>query len=153
MQVLKESLRLYPPVPGTVRWTEKENVIEGVRIPANTTVIVSLAATSPFSSFYQLKWIHMQHVCVSEARVLSDYSSWPHWSCGQNRGMNWEPGSVLPEECTFWGCFCICDGKEAFSVSFCWLTQINSFLAVQHLYHGADGKVLWGSTHFQSRPI
>ncbi|XP_040414568.1 cholesterol 24-hydroxylase [Cygnus olor] len=40
-QVLKESLRLYPPVPGTVRWTEKENVIEGVRIPANTTVIFS----------------------------------------------------------------------------------------------------------------
>lgn len=78
MQVLKESLRLYPPVPGTVRWTEKENVIEGVRIPANTTVIVSLAATSPFSSFYLLQWIHMQHVCVSEAKVLPDYSSWPH---------------------------------------------------------------------------
>ncbi|XP_067411168.1 cholesterol 24-hydroxylase isoform X2 [Emydura macquarii macquarii] len=40
-QVLKESLRLYPPVPGTIRWTGKENVIEGVRIPANTTLIFS----------------------------------------------------------------------------------------------------------------
>uniref|UniRef100_A0A8C2SQN8 Cholesterol 24-hydroxylase n=1 Tax=Coturnix japonica TaxID=93934 RepID=A0A8C2SQN8_COTJA len=40
-QVLKESMRLYPPVPGTVRWTGKETVIEGVRIPANTTLIFS----------------------------------------------------------------------------------------------------------------
>nr|XP_016851458.1 PREDICTED: cholesterol 24-hydroxylase isoform X2 [Anolis carolinensis] len=40
-QVLKEVLRLYPPVPGTVRWTGKENVIEGVRIPPNTTLIFS----------------------------------------------------------------------------------------------------------------
>uniref|UniRef100_A0A8B9Q663 Cholesterol 24-hydroxylase n=1 Tax=Apteryx owenii TaxID=8824 RepID=A0A8B9Q663_APTOW len=40
-QVLKESLRLYPPVPGTVRWTKTENVIEGIRIPAKTTLIFS----------------------------------------------------------------------------------------------------------------
>uniref|UniRef100_A0ABM5FBG7 Cholesterol 24-hydroxylase-like n=1 Tax=Pogona vitticeps TaxID=103695 RepID=A0ABM5FBG7_9SAUR len=40
-QVLKEVLRLYPPAPGTVRWTGKENVIEGVKIPANTTLIFS----------------------------------------------------------------------------------------------------------------
>ncbi|XP_021258166.1 cholesterol 24-hydroxylase isoform X2 [Numida meleagris] len=40
-QVLKESMRLYPPVPGTVRWTGKETVIEGVRIPANTTLLFS----------------------------------------------------------------------------------------------------------------
>ncbi|NXO58821.1 CP46A hydroxylase, partial [Aramus guarauna] len=40
-QVLKESLRLYPPVPGTVRWMEKEHVINGVRIPANTALIFS----------------------------------------------------------------------------------------------------------------
>ncbi|KAL8168965.1 UNVERIFIED_CONTAM: hypothetical protein K2H54_027185 [Gekko kuhli] len=38
-QVLKEVLRLYPPVPGTVRWTGKEGVVEGVKIPANTTVV------------------------------------------------------------------------------------------------------------------
>ncbi|XP_074885960.1 cholesterol 24-hydroxylase isoform X2 [Buteo buteo] len=40
-QVLKESLRLYPPVPGTVRRMEKEHVISGVRIPANTTLVFS----------------------------------------------------------------------------------------------------------------
>lgn len=40
-QVLKESLRLYPPVSGTLRRLEKEHVINGIRIPANTTVFVS----------------------------------------------------------------------------------------------------------------
>ncbi|XP_062433098.1 cholesterol 24-hydroxylase isoform X2 [Rhea pennata] len=38
-QVLKESLRLYPPAAGTVRWTGIENVIDGIRIPANTTLM------------------------------------------------------------------------------------------------------------------
>lgn len=41
MQVLKESLRLYPPIPGTLRWIDKEHVIDGIRIPAKTTLIVS----------------------------------------------------------------------------------------------------------------
>ncbi|KAJ7345172.1 hypothetical protein JRQ81_001122 [Phrynocephalus forsythii] len=40
-QVFKEILRLYPPAPGTMRWTGEENVIEGVQIPANTTLIFS----------------------------------------------------------------------------------------------------------------
>ncbi|NXN41988.1 CP46A hydroxylase, partial [Rhinoptilus africanus] len=40
-QVLKESLRLYPPVPGTLRWIEKEHVVNGIRIPANTTLVFS----------------------------------------------------------------------------------------------------------------
>ncbi|XP_065696025.1 cholesterol 24-hydroxylase [Patagioenas fasciata] len=40
-QVLKESLRLYPPVLGTVRWLEKEHVINGVRIPGNTMLVLS----------------------------------------------------------------------------------------------------------------
>ncbi|XP_039195643.1 cholesterol 24-hydroxylase isoform X2 [Crotalus tigris] len=40
-QVHKEILRLYPPVPGTMRWTEKKNVIEGIDIPANTTLFFS----------------------------------------------------------------------------------------------------------------
>ncbi|KAK4822046.1 hypothetical protein QYF61_008855 [Mycteria americana] len=39
-QVLKESLRLYPPVPGTVRWMEKEHIIDGIRIPAKTTLVM-----------------------------------------------------------------------------------------------------------------
>ncbi|XP_066468337.1 cholesterol 24-hydroxylase-like [Tiliqua scincoides] len=41
-QVLKEVLRLYPPAPGTMRWTGKEKIIEGVKIPARTTLMVSL---------------------------------------------------------------------------------------------------------------
>ncbi|XP_057254947.1 cholesterol 24-hydroxylase isoform X1 [Pezoporus wallicus] len=40
-QVLKESLRLYPPVPGTLRWIDKEHVIDGIRIPAKTTLFFS----------------------------------------------------------------------------------------------------------------
>ncbi|XP_014813164.1 PREDICTED: cholesterol 24-hydroxylase [Calidris pugnax] len=40
-QVLKESLRLYPPVAGTLRWTDKEHVVDGIRIPAKTTLIFS----------------------------------------------------------------------------------------------------------------
>ncbi|KAH0620373.1 hypothetical protein JD844_020732, partial [Phrynosoma platyrhinos] len=41
-QVLKESLRLYPPAVATLRWTGKENIINGIKIPADTTLIVSL---------------------------------------------------------------------------------------------------------------
>ncbi|KAM7164940.1 cholesterol 24-hydroxylase isoform 2-T2 [Macrochelys suwanniensis] len=52
-QVLKESLRLYPPVPGTVRWTGKENVIEGVRIPANTTLIFSTYIMGRLEKFFK----------------------------------------------------------------------------------------------------
>ncbi|KAI1237610.1 hypothetical protein IHE44_0013692 [Lamprotornis superbus] len=40
-QILKESLRLYPPVSGTLRRLEKELVINDITIPANTTVFVS----------------------------------------------------------------------------------------------------------------
>lgn len=48
LQVLKEILRLYPPVSGTLRWTEKKNVIEGIEIPANTTLFVSLCSLLPY---------------------------------------------------------------------------------------------------------
>ncbi|XP_054828175.1 cholesterol 24-hydroxylase-like [Eublepharis macularius] len=41
-QVLKEVLRLYSPVPTTLRWTDTENIIEGVKIPANTTLAFSM---------------------------------------------------------------------------------------------------------------
>ncbi|NXP15743.1 CP46A hydroxylase, partial [Thinocorus orbignyianus] len=40
-QVLKESLRLYPPVTGTLRWTDKEHVVNGIRIPGNITLFFS----------------------------------------------------------------------------------------------------------------
>ncbi|XP_008936211.1 PREDICTED: cholesterol 24-hydroxylase, partial [Merops nubicus] len=40
-QVLKESLRLYPPVPGTIRWLQKEHVLGGIRIPARTSLVFS----------------------------------------------------------------------------------------------------------------
>ncbi|XP_042301552.1 cholesterol 24-hydroxylase-like isoform X2 [Sceloporus undulatus] len=38
-QVLKESLRLYPPAVATLRWTGKEKIINGIKIPADTTLI------------------------------------------------------------------------------------------------------------------
>ncbi|MBN3277412.1 CP46A hydroxylase, partial [Polyodon spathula] len=40
-QVLKESLRLYPPAPGTARWIPKDTVIEGVQIPGGIAAIFS----------------------------------------------------------------------------------------------------------------
>ncbi|XP_043372464.1 cholesterol 24-hydroxylase isoform X1 [Dermochelys coriacea] len=52
-QVLKESLRLYPPVPGTVRWTGKENIIEGIRIPANTTLFFSTYIMGRLEKFFK----------------------------------------------------------------------------------------------------
>ncbi|NXC37889.1 CP46A hydroxylase, partial [Penelope pileata] len=51
-QVLKESMRLYSPVPGTVRWTGKENVIEGVRIPANTMLLFSTYVMGRMERFF-----------------------------------------------------------------------------------------------------
>ncbi|XP_069714890.1 cholesterol 24-hydroxylase [Phaenicophaeus curvirostris] len=52
-QVLKESLRLYPPVPGTVRWLEKERIINNVRIPANTTLIFSTYIMGRMESYFK----------------------------------------------------------------------------------------------------
>ncbi|XP_065449661.1 cholesterol 24-hydroxylase isoform X6 [Chrysemys picta bellii] len=52
-QVLKESLRLYPPVPGTIRWTGKENVIESIRIPANTSLIFSTYIMGRLEKFFK----------------------------------------------------------------------------------------------------
>uniref|UniRef100_A0A452I3F7 Cholesterol 24-hydroxylase n=1 Tax=Gopherus agassizii TaxID=38772 RepID=A0A452I3F7_9SAUR len=52
-QVLKESLRLYPPVPGTIRWTGKENVIEGVRIPGNTSLFFSTYVMGRLEKFFK----------------------------------------------------------------------------------------------------
>ncbi|CAI9582974.1 unnamed protein product [Staurois parvus] len=40
-QVLKETLRMYPTVPGTSRFLEEDIVIEGIKIPAKTNVMVN----------------------------------------------------------------------------------------------------------------
>uniref|UniRef100_G3VB97 Cholesterol 24-hydroxylase n=1 Tax=Sarcophilus harrisii TaxID=9305 RepID=G3VB97_SARHA len=40
-QVLKEVLRLYPPVTGTVRWLEKDTVVDGFLIPGCTSLFFS----------------------------------------------------------------------------------------------------------------
>ncbi|MGH0190641.1 UNVERIFIED_CONTAM: hypothetical protein FKN15_049007 [Acipenser sinensis] len=40
-QVLKESLRMYPPAPGTSRWIPEDTVIEGIHIPGGISATVS----------------------------------------------------------------------------------------------------------------
>ncbi|NXH30963.1 CP46A hydroxylase, partial [Myiagra hebetior] len=52
-QVLKESLRLYPPVSGTLRRLEKEQVINGIRIPANTTVFLNTYIMGRMEKFFK----------------------------------------------------------------------------------------------------
>ncbi|NXC95153.1 CP46A hydroxylase, partial [Certhia familiaris] len=52
-QVLKESLRLYPPVSGTLRRLEKEHVINGIRIPANTTVFLNTYVMGRMEKFFK----------------------------------------------------------------------------------------------------
>lgn len=47
MQVLKESLRLYPPAWGTFRLLEEETLIDGVRVPGNTPLLVRGAPPVP----------------------------------------------------------------------------------------------------------
>ncbi|NWX81415.1 CP46A hydroxylase, partial [Nothoprocta ornata] len=52
-QVLKESLRLYPPIPGTLRWTETETVVDGIKIPANTTLNFSTYIMGRMEKFFK----------------------------------------------------------------------------------------------------
>ncbi|XP_032918764.1 cholesterol 24-hydroxylase [Catharus ustulatus] len=52
-QVLKESLRLYPPVSGTLRRLEKEDVISGIKIPANTTVFLNTYVMGRMEKFFK----------------------------------------------------------------------------------------------------
>ncbi|XP_073466673.1 cholesterol 24-hydroxylase-like isoform X3 [Aquarana catesbeiana] len=51
-QVLKESLRLYPPGPGTSRALEEETVIEGVRIPAKSSLMFNTYVMGRMEQFY-----------------------------------------------------------------------------------------------------
>ncbi|NXX74521.1 CP46A hydroxylase, partial [Urocolius indicus] len=52
-QVLKESLRLYPPVPGTVRRLEREHVLHGITIPANTTLLFSTYVMGRMETYFK----------------------------------------------------------------------------------------------------
>ncbi|OWK60265.1 cholesterol 24-hydroxylase [Lonchura striata] len=52
-QVLKESLRLYPPVSGTFRRLEKEHVINGIRIPADTTIFLNTYVMGRMEKFFK----------------------------------------------------------------------------------------------------
>ncbi|KFQ31184.1 Cholesterol 24-hydroxylase, partial [Mesitornis unicolor] len=52
-QVLKESLRLYPPAPGTVRRLEEEYIINGITIPANTMLVFSTYIMGRMERYFQ----------------------------------------------------------------------------------------------------
>ncbi|XP_073434076.1 cholesterol 24-hydroxylase-like [Dendrobates tinctorius] len=52
-QVLKETLRLYPPAPGTSRLLQEDMIIEGVRIPKNTPVLVYSYVTGRMEQFFK----------------------------------------------------------------------------------------------------
>ncbi|KAL4630340.1 cholesterol 24-hydroxylase isoform X1 [Arapaima gigas] len=41
-QVLKETLRLYPPAPGTSRWIEEDVVVNGIHVPGGVQVLLSM---------------------------------------------------------------------------------------------------------------
>ncbi|XP_022089628.1 cholesterol 24-hydroxylase-like [Acanthaster planci] len=50
--VLKETLRLYPPAGGTLRQTVEEVYLNNVRIPAETSVLISIYAISRLEEHY-----------------------------------------------------------------------------------------------------
>ncbi|KAJ1105398.1 hypothetical protein NDU88_002804 [Pleurodeles waltl] len=52
-QVLKESLRLYPPGPGTSRYLKEDAVIEGVRIPGGASVILNTYIMGRMEKFFK----------------------------------------------------------------------------------------------------
>ncbi|KAM4662409.1 cholesterol 24-hydroxylase-like [Discoglossus pictus] len=52
-QVLKETLRLYPSVPGTSRNLDKDMEIEGVKIPGNTPLLIYSYVTSRMEQFFK----------------------------------------------------------------------------------------------------
>ncbi|XP_042302569.1 cholesterol 24-hydroxylase-like isoform X2 [Sceloporus undulatus] len=70
-QVLKEVLRLYPPAPHTIRWTKSENIIEGVKIPANTTLINCVYAAVCHLS------CHTYQNCKIKMGLV--HTSWDEW--------------------------------------------------------------------------
>ncbi|XP_067848234.1 cholesterol 24-hydroxylase-like [Heptranchias perlo] len=51
-QVLKEILRIYPPGPGTSRWLPEDIVIEGIKIPAGTSLLFSTYIMGRMAKFF-----------------------------------------------------------------------------------------------------
>ncbi len=43
--VFKETLRIYPVAPATVRQVTEETVVDGIRIPAGSPIVVSVACS------------------------------------------------------------------------------------------------------------
>nr|XP_003463060.2 cholesterol 24-hydroxylase [Cavia porcellus] len=52
-QVLKESLRLYPPAWGTFRLLEEETLIDGVRVPGNTPLLFSTYIMGRMDTYFE----------------------------------------------------------------------------------------------------
>ncbi|XP_072283872.1 cholesterol 24-hydroxylase-like [Pyxicephalus adspersus] len=52
-QVLKETLRLYPSVPGTSRYLDKEMAIEGISIPSNTSLVFNFYVFGRMEQFFK----------------------------------------------------------------------------------------------------
>ncbi|KAJ8270017.1 hypothetical protein GJAV_G00109380 [Gymnothorax javanicus] len=52
-QVLKESLRMYPPAPGTSRWVAEDIEFDGIHIPGGVVVTVSSYASGRLETFFK----------------------------------------------------------------------------------------------------
>nr|KAF6386447.1 cytochrome P450 family 46 subfamily A member 1 [Myotis myotis] len=52
-QVLKESLRLYPPAWGTFRLLEEDTLIDGVRVPGNTPLLFSTYVMGRMDTYFE----------------------------------------------------------------------------------------------------
>ena len=64
--MLQETLRLYPPVPGSAKATAQEIVIGGYRIPKNTCVCVSIVRTCVCACMCACvrTYVRVLYVCV-----------------------------------------------------------------------------------------
>ncbi|XP_040268058.1 cholesterol 24-hydroxylase-like isoform X1 [Bufo bufo] len=51
-QVLKESLRMYPPGPGTSRYAKDDTIIEGIRIPGGVTLAFNTYVMGRMEKFF-----------------------------------------------------------------------------------------------------
>nr|KAF6386446.1 cytochrome P450 family 46 subfamily A member 1 [Myotis myotis] len=52
-QILKESLRLYPPAWGTFRLLEEDTLIDGVRVPGNTPLLFSTYVMGRMDTYFE----------------------------------------------------------------------------------------------------